>query len=302
MTHHSSLVTRHLKVALIGAAGMLAADVRRFCPAEIDLHGYDLPELDITRRDQVLALAEKDFDVIINCAAYTNVDGSESNRDQAWAVNATGPGYLAQLAKQTGALLVHLSTDFVFNGQKTTPYLETDVPEPLSWYGRSKHAGEQEVMNAPLDSYLIIRTSWLYGAAGANFVKTIARLAAEREDLGIVADQIGSPTSSVDLAQAVWTLIAAWQVTPEQISGIYHFSNEGVCSWYDFACTIVEHLRRTGAPVKTTTLRPITTAEYPLAAVRPAYSVLSKDKYKQVTGAEVPEWRESLRAYFNAGS
>jgi dTDP-4-dehydrorhamnose reductase len=299
-TEHSSL--NIIKVALIGSNGMLAADVKRFKPANVELIEYDLPDLDITDLDQVLGLCAEKFDIIINCAAYTNVDGCESNQEQAHAVNATGPGNLAQLAQRCGALLVHISTDFVFGGEKSTPYVEKDKPAPQSVYGQSKYAGEQNIIDSGLDAYFIVRTSWLYGAAGPNFVKTIARLAGEREELGIVADQQGTPTWSVDLAQAVWNLCTLQSEASQNIYGIYHFSNEGECSWYDFACEIITQLQNNGTDLKVKTIKPLRTEEYPVPAARPKYSVMSKQKYKAATATQVPEWKQSLQKYFEEQS
>jgi dTDP-4-dehydrorhamnose reductase len=231
-------------------------------------------------------------EVIVNCAAYTNVDGCETDEETANLVNGKGPGYLAEAAKGLGATLVHISTDYVFDGTKGSPYTEEDAPNPRSAYGRSKLLGEQAILQSGLEKFFIIRTSWLYGPGGKNFVETIARLAREREELRIVADQVGSPTLTDDLARAIFGLLKAGAF------GIYHFADEGECSWYEFGEAIVAHLRKAGAPLKMKRILPIATHEYPLPATRPAYSVFSKEKYRRVAGATVPHWRESLEVYF----
>ncbi len=309
MTSYSSPVTGYKKIAVIGANGMLASMLCDSVPKSVTLHRFDLPELDITDADQLnTTFAELKPDVVINCAAFTQVDACESQREMAFQVNGAGPGHLATVARNIGAVLVHVSTDFVFSGARTTPYVEDDMTEPISAYGESKLQGEQAILASGLSDYYIIRTSWLYGPGGPNFVETIIRLATEREELGIVTDQFGTPTYTGDLAAAIWRLISpitsySSPVTQHQSQitapyGIYHYSNSGVCSWYEFACAIVEQLRNDNASLKLRELKPITTAEYPLPAERPSYSVLSKEKYKQVTGDEISDWRYSLDRYF----
>ncbi|MBI5441423.1 MAG: dTDP-4-dehydrorhamnose reductase [Deltaproteobacteria bacterium] len=284
------------RLALIGAKGMLASAVVRRAPAEYELVGLDLPEFDLTDRERVLrTIGELRPHVVLNCAAYTDVDGCESNERLATAVNGEGPGHLAEAAAEHGATLLHLSTDYVFDGAKRTPYREEDPPCPASAYGRSKWLGEKRVAESGLRNYFVLRTSWLYGPRGKNFVETIARLAAEREELRVVDDQVGCPTYTADLADAIFALLRADRASPP--SGIYHFSNEGACSWHTFAREIVAHLRRRGGPVRVERLLPIPTQEYPLPAKRPPYSVLSKQKYVEATGAEVPHWQDGLARY-----
>lgn len=281
------------RLALIGANGMLAAMVRRVAPKQYDLIPFDLPEFDLTAGTQVLdALHKIRPHLIINCAAYTNVDGCETNEETATRVNGLGPGCLAEAASDIGATLVHISTDYVFDGTKNRPYTEEDAPHPQSAYGRSKLIGEQAILKSGLEKYFIVRTSWLYGPGGKNFVETIVRLAKEREELTIVDDQVGTPTYTGDLAQALFSLVRT------ESYGIYHFSNEGLCSWYGFSREIVSQLARKGEAVEVRRILPIKTADYPLPATRPAYSVFSKEKYKQATGAAVPEWQEGLAQYF----
>lgn len=321
-------------MALIGSNGMLATMLKQKIPASYVLHEFDLPDFDITNSEQVsTVIGDLRPDIIINCAAFTQVDLCESKQDVATVVNGVGPGYLADAAHEVGALLVHISTDFVFAGDKKIPYIEDDPTGPLSVYGRSKLEGEQAIVESPLERYYIVRTSWLYGPGGGNFVETIVRLATEREELGIVADQRGTPTYTGDLADAIVKLVAndelrvdkavtgdELRVTSQNSSqvtshmslpmshqspvteypyGLYHFSNMGECSWYDFACEIVEQLRRRGFSLKAKRIKPIATEDYPVPAKRPKYSVLSKSKYMDVTGADVSEWKKSLQTYFD---
>jgi dTDP-4-dehydrorhamnose reductase len=288
-------------LVIVGANGMLAQAVKIQAPDRYRITCLDLPEFDLTNRDQVLGrMREIAPAVIVNCAAYTNVDGCETNEETATAVNGLGPGHLAEAARKAGATLVHISTDYVFDGRKREPYTEENATNPLSAYGCSKLKGEKAILESGLEQYFIIRTSWLYGPGGKNFVETIIRLAKEKEELRIVADQIGSPTFTADLARAIFNLLAL-ETPPFALRprpGIYHFADEGECSWYEFGKEIVAQLAASGSPVKVQRILPISTGEYPLPAVRPAYSVFSKEKYRRATGAVIPDWRESLAAYF----
>jgi dTDP-4-dehydrorhamnose reductase len=228
--------------------------------------------------------------VIVNAAAYTAVDQAESEPELAHLLNAQLPGVLAEQAQVLGAYLVHFSTDYVFDGRKNTPYLENDVTHPLGVYGQSKLAGERQI-EALGGDYLILRTAWVYGTAGkGNFVKTMLRLARERDLLKIVVDQVGSPTWTQDLALALATLI------PQRPQGIYHCTDNGVASWYDFAVAIVEEAQALGILAQMPQVFPITTADYPTPARRPAYSVLSGQKITAALGHPLPHWRQSLRA------
>lgn len=290
---------------------MLAHKVLELAPKHYVITGFDLPDFDLTDRARVLAEIEHlQPAVIINCAAYTNVDGAETDEELATRINGYGPGYLAEAAKTVGAVLVHISTDYVFDGSNKHPYLETDPVGPISAYGRSKLAGEQAVLASGLDKYFIVRTSWLYGPGGKNFVETIIRLAQEREELRIVADQTGTPTYTGDLAEAIFNLVelSASPQSPATSTGdsphtgtapygVYHFSNSDQCSWYEFAGEIVRQMQGRGASFRIKKLEPIRTEEYPLPASRPAYSVFSKDKYRAATGAATPNWQESLFRY-----
>lgn len=290
------------KIALIGANGMLACMLQRSVPKSLELHLFDLPEFDITDRDEVYKkLSPIDPDIVINCAAFTQVDACEAQSEIAFQVNGEGPGYLAAVAKELGSVLVHISTDFVFSGNKKTPYAEEDVTDPHSIYGQSKLQGEQAIIDSDLKDYFIVRTSWLYGPGGGNFVETIVRLAREREELRIVADQTGTPTYTADLADAIWILIGVkGGGTVPASFGVYHYSNEGVCSWYEFACEIIKQMRKANNSLKVQSISPVTTAEYLLPAKRPAYSVLSKDKVVTATGVQIPLWQESLRTYIKS--
>ena len=245
----------------------------------------DVAELDITNQlaiDQFIQ--ENKIDGIINCAAYTAVDKAESNKLLCTALNAEAPAYLAMSIEKRGGWLVQVSTDYVFDGTKHTPYVETDTPCPDSVYGSTKLAGEIAVQKL-CKKTMIIRTAWLYSTFGNNFVKTMIRLGKEKSELGVIFDQIGTPTYARDLAVAIMTA-----VNKGIVPGTYHFSNEGVISWYDFTKAIHRIAGINGCHVK-----PLHTAEYPTPANRPHYSVLDKTKIKDTYGIEVPYWEESLQ-------
>ena len=245
----------------------------------------DVAELDITSQlaiDQFIQ--ENKIDGIINCAAYTAVDKAESNKLLCTALNAEAPAYLAMSIEKRGGWLVQVSTDYVFDGTKHTPYVETDTPCPDSVYGSTKLAGEIAVQKL-CKKTMIIRTAWLYSTFGNNFVKTMIRLGKEKSELGVIFDQIGTPTYARDLAVAIMTA-----VNKGIVPGTYHFSNEGVISWYDFTKAIHRIAGINGCHVK-----PLHTAEYPTPANRPHYSVLDKTKIKYTYGIEVPYWEESLQ-------
>jgi dTDP-4-dehydrorhamnose reductase len=294
---------------------MLAAAIKKLATAEYQIDGFDLPDFDLTDRNQVLALSEAGYDIIINCAAYTNVDGCEEQHELAMRVNGEGPGHLVELAKSSDAVLVHISTDFVFDGSKGSPYLEDDQPRPLSIYGKSKLAGEEKILHSGYSKYFIVRTSWLYGAGGNNFVETMIRLSKEKTELRVVADQRGTPTWTEDLACAIFALLdvvsGELRVTSDETLkpvtshrshdatapyGIYHFSNEGDCTWHEFASEIIE-CSRDKEPLVVEKVLPIPTEGYPLPAQRPKYSVFSKEKIRQTTGIEIPSWQMSLENY-----
>jgi dTDP-4-dehydrorhamnose reductase len=280
-----------MNILVTGSRGQLGSELQELSTRH-DNHRfffYDLPDLDITSPDHVTALCrEHDIEAIINCAAYTAVDKAESDAEAAFRVNRDGAAVLAACAKERNALLVHISTDYVFNGKSNTPYREIYPASPLGVYGESKWEGEERIRRiAP--SYWIIRTSWLYSIYGANFVKTMLRLGAERSELNVVCDQIGTPTWAADLASALLSMLERYDRNC-QYSGTYHYSNEGVCSWYDFAQAIME---LAGLPCK---VMPVESTQYPQIAPRPHYSVLNKSAIKQDWKLEIPHWRVSLAA------
>ena len=255
---------------------------------ELDFIFTDIDSLDIGNRDAVLAFAETHpVDFIVNCAAYTAVDKAEEEEEQCRRINTDAVAYLGEAAQHIGARILHVSTDYVFGGDSYMPYQESDPVSPTSVYGRTKLAGEK-ALSAVCPDAIIVRTAWLYSEYGHNFMKTMLRLGAERPEIRVVNDQIGSPTYAGDLAEAILSLLEK-ERQGEQNSGIYHYTNEGVCSWYDFAHSII---RIAGLPAK---VIPIPTREYPTAAKRPAYSVLSKEKIKREYHWVIPHWEDSLR-------
>jgi dTDP-4-dehydrorhamnose reductase len=274
-------------ILVVGANGMLGRDLLTVLPGE--LRGVDIGEIDITSPESVrTVLLTLKPDVVVNVAAYTDVDGCETKRDLADAVNGDGVGHLARVSADIGARLVQISTDYVFDGGKGSPYLEDDPTGPLSVYGHSKLLGEQKARLNP--DHLIIRTQWLYGLYGKNFVETMLRLATERTELSVVDDQIGSPTWTVDLARAIRALIETGA------RGTYHAANAGFCSWNDFARAIFAE-----AGVKIT-LKPMTTTELNRPAPRPLYSTLDCGKLARDTGFMPQGWREALKSYLSLRS
>ncbi len=279
-----------MKILVTGARGQL---------------GAELCDLLRGRGDEVLALGRESMDFlkpgtldaqvkqhapdwVINCAAYTQVDKAEEEVTEAYLVNRDSAAALARSIRETGGRLAHVSTDYVFDGAQGRPYHEDDDGCPLNVYGKSKWEGEEAVRSID-DRALIIRTAWVYGASGTNFVKTILRLAQERDELRIVSDQIGTPSWARDIAHAIVELV------DKQELGTYHFTNEGVASWYDFALAITEEAANLGFDLRVRRLLPITTREFPRPAVRPACSVLGKEKIRRKLDNPIPHWRESLR-------
>jgi len=284
------------RILVTGGKGQLGSELKKLWGERGEIFYTDVNELNITDRNAVERFVnDNEIEVIVNCAAYTAVDKAEEDEATAALVNATAPGILAEVAagagRGKGALLVHVSTDYVFDGKGCRPYTESETPAPAGAYGRTKLLGEQAVTKSGC-SNIIIRTSWLYSSYGANFVKTIARLSAERESLNVVFDQIGTPTYAGDLAVAIDAAVTKWlnsaPAERKELEGIYHFSNEGVCSWYDFAKEIVQ-LKGTKCKVN-----PVTSDLFPTKAVRPAFSVLDKTKIKRNFGIEIRHWREPL--------
>ena len=276
-----------MNILITGCNGQLGNEMQ-LLEKEHPEHTYyntDVAELDITNQQAVERFVnEYQIDGIVNCAAYTAVDKAEDNESLCQLLNAEAPAYLAHAVGQRDGWMIQISTDYVFDGTKHTPYVEDDDTCPNSVYGRTKLVGELNVQKLCGRS-MIIRTAWLYSTFGNNFVKTMIRLGNEKPELGVIFDQIGTPTYARDLARAIMTAIAKG-IQP----GIYHFSNEGVISWYDFTKAIHRIAGITSCHV-----RPLHTAEYPTLAARPHYSVLDKTKIKQTYGIEVPYWEESLR-------
>jgi dTDP-4-dehydrorhamnose reductase len=280
-------------ILVVGAKGMLGCEVVSALDgdpwktkiASCQVHAVDLEEIDITKTVSV----KKCFNstqpqLVINCAAYTDVDGCETHRDIAMAVNGDGPGNLALACREHKAKLIHISTDFVFDGKKNAPYLPDDPTGPLSVYGESKLAGETAVRQN-LEDHIILRTSWLFGQRGKNFVAAIRRLAQQRESLDVVNDQVGSPTYAVDLARAILHLVEVDAV------GTFHFCNEGICSRYDFACEIVRQSNLSAE------VHSVTSDRFPRPASRPAWSVLDTAQYRQTAGRPIRPWQEALADY-----
>ena len=277
-----------MNILVTGANGQLGREMQRLGAVSPNNYLFtDVAELDITDAAAVRTrVAEHGIDAIVNCAAYTNVERAEEDEAAADLLNRQAVENLARAAAEAGALLVHVSTDYVFDGRASEPYTEESPTAPLGAYGRTKRAGEEAVVKAGC-RYLILRTAWLYSEYGNNFLKTMLRLTAERESLNVVFDQVGTPTYAGDLALAIFSILEGGLDRGNE--GIYHFSDEGVCSWYDFA---VEIARATGRD--RCRIAPCRTAEYPTKAPRPAYSVLDKSKLKQTFGIEIPHWRESM--------
>ena len=273
-----------MKIALIGAAGMLGRDVMDVMAAHHPMHPYPKAALDITDADQVVQAMEKlQPDAVINCAAFTNVDGCETAPDTAMRVNGDGAKNLAVAADKVGARLLHISTDYVFDGTAKVPYVESDPVAPVTEYGKSKLAGEEAVRGA-CDRHFIMRTAWLYGAHGNNFVATMLKLAAEKDQLTVVDDQVGSPTWTRDLAQAIRQLIET------DAFGTYHATNGGQCSWYGFAREI---FRLGGVATK---VLPVTSDQFPRPAKRPAFSALNTGALTAL-GITLRPWEEALAAF-----
>ncbi|MDE6243292.1 MAG: dTDP-4-dehydrorhamnose reductase [Muribaculaceae bacterium] len=275
------------RLLITGARGQLGSCLRDLLAERSDVETLftDVAELDLTDADAVSrCVAELKPQYIINCAAYTAVERAEADEATAERVNADAPANLARAAAENGARLIHISTDYVFSGENSRPWRESDEPSPRSAYGRTKLHGEQRVMELHPEGSVILRTAWLYSPYGSNFVKTMLRLAAERPEIRVVADQIGSPTSAMTLARAVLTVVFSEQWHP----GVYHLTDAGVASWYDLA---VSTLRLSGL---TTRVVPITTQEYPTPTERPAYSVLAKEKFINTYNFTLPHWQEAL--------
>lgn len=280
-----------MKIIVTGAMGQLGHAVRKLSSGSdhtfvfTDMNESEgVSRLDITDREAVKSMTDG-ADVIVNCAAYTDVNGAEVNESVAMKVNAEAPGILAEAAREAGALLMHISTDYVFDGKGNVPYDEDAQPSPVNAYGRTKLEGEKAIALSGC-RYMIFRTSWLYSDVGKNFYLTMNRLTAEKPELKVVMDQAGTPTNAYDLAFLICHIIETDML---EKTGVYNYSNDGVCSWYDFAREINNMLGHTCR------VEPCRTDEFPSPAQRPQYSVLDKSKVKRTFGVEVPHWRESLQ-------
>ena len=281
-----------MKVLVIGAKGQLGHEImlqslcseHTFVFADLSGDGDEVKVLDIADPQQVNQLISDDIDVIVNCAAYNEVDKAEDDYAPAMKINVDAVATLADAAKKSNALLIHFSTDYVFDGTVNVPYTEEDAPSPLSAYGRSKLEGEKAIVSSGC-RYMIFRTAWLYSLTGRNFFKTVASKCAELPSIKVVCDQVGSPTNAFDLAGLIMHIIDNDLLDK---TGLYHYSNDGVASWYDFAKEINALLGYT------CDVQPCRTDEFPRAAKRPNYSVLDKKKVKEAFGLYVPHWRESL--------
>lgn len=279
-----------MRILIVGKNGQLAWELGRSIPAgwQVNLLGHS--ELDIRAMDQMREqFSRHKPEVVINCAAYTAVDKAESDCTTAYAINESGVRNLALLCAEQGVRLLHVSTDFVFDGKNHEPYRPDATANPLSVYGASKYAGEQLVTKLLPESSVVVRTSWVYSANGNNFVKTILRLAKEKPQIGVVADQIGSPTWARGLAEWLWAVAAK----PE-VRGIFHWSDAGVASWYDFAVAIQELGCAKGLLDNAIPINPIPTEAYPVPACRPKYSVLDKRTAEEVSGLKTIHWRHQL--------
>ena len=276
-----------MNILVTGANGQLGSEMRRVSSTSSNNYIFtDVAELDITDALAVSkAVAGNAVDVIVNCAAYTNVDKAEDDETFADLLNNGAAANLAAAAKENDALLIHVSTDYVFGGDKNVPYNEDCETNPLGVYGRTKLRGEESIRNSG-SRYMIFRTAWLYSVYGNNFVKTMRRLTAERDMLNVVFDQVGSPTSARDLAALIYKIIEEDMMDKQ---GVYHFSNEGVCSWFDFAKEIAE------LSGNVCDIRPCHSDEFPSKVKRPNFSVLDKTKVRNTFGVKVPYWKDSLR-------
>ncbi|MFN3864122.1 MAG: dTDP-4-dehydrorhamnose reductase [Erythrobacter sp.] len=275
-----------MRVLITGAGGQLGGALQRLAPSWAEINAIDVEDVDFTDLPMLTArLTVEAPDVIINAAAYTAVDKAESDEALARAINAEAVAVMVAAMAARGGKLVHVSTDYVFDGTSSTPYAPDAPRNPQSAYGRTKAEGEDKLR----DTDLLVRTAWVYEAGGANFVRTMIRLMKEREELGVVADQIGSPTWASGLARTIWGLVE------RRASGTFHHSDAGVASWYDFAVAIAEEAHALGLLPRIPVIRPITTADYPTPAKRPAFSLLDCRATRAALGEEAVHWRDNLR-------
>jgi len=279
-----------MKTLIIGCNGQLGVALSETVPAKVEIIGFDLPELDISDATAVMDVCRQSHvSLVINAAAYTAVDHAEANPQKCHAVNADGPRNLAAAANEIGARLIHISTDFVFDGDSSTPYKTNDATNPLSTYGRTKRDGEQAVLKILPASAVVLRTAWLYSKTGSNFVKTMLKLMQERDELSVVSDQIGTPTWANSLAMSVWAFASS-----PQISGIFHWTDRGEASWYDFALEIQRAAHSLGLLDKLIPIREIASEDYSTIAIRPKYSVLDCTTTQDALELYPPDWRDNL--------
>jgi dTDP-4-dehydrorhamnose reductase len=276
------------RLLLSGTTGQIGFELAKTLPAHGEVSALDRASLDLEDPDAIVETVRRlRPSIIVNAAAYTAVDRAETDADRAYAINARAPAVLAEEAKRIGAVMIHYSTDYVFDGSSATPYREDAPAQPLNVYGRSKLEGERAIA-AVGGANLILRTSWVYGLRGQNFLLTVRRLARERDEIRIVADQLGVPNWSRELARITARLVGFGSSTLAERAGLYHLSARGSASWFEFARAIIGNVARP-------TLLPITTAEYPTPARRPAYGVLAPDRFESTFGFVLPDWRRLLR-------
>ncbi|MFA0426717.1 dTDP-4-dehydrorhamnose reductase [Vibrio sp. 10N.222.51.C5] len=304
-----------MKILITGKGGQLAWELEQTTPSHFEIISFNANELDITNQVKVNEVVKNHSpDIIINAAAYTAVDKAESDKENAYAVNEKGSEYLALICKEINAKLIHVSTDFVFDGTKTTPYQTDDTPNPINVYGDSKLQGDLKINQVLGNQAIIIRTAWVYSANGNNFVKTMLRLMAEKDQLGIVYDQVGTPTWAKGLAEMIWSLVEREKLNVQgnkivQSNGefstlseanfplstqILHWTDAGVASWYDFAVAIQELAIEKDMLDKAILIRPIPAGAYPTPAARPSFSVIDKTTAEQASGVESKHWRKQL--------
>lgn len=283
-----------MKILITGKNGQVGWELQRTLAPLGEVVAVDRQALDLASPDAIRTLIrEAKPDLIVNPAAYTAVDQAESEPEAAMAVNGVAPGIMAEEAKKLGAAMIHYSTDYVFDGSKAAPYSETDAPCPINVYGRTKLAGEQAIQAVGIP-HLILRTSWVYGTRGKNFLLTILRLAGEREELKIVEDQIGAPTSCRMIAEATAQILAQTRGDLKDLSGLYHLTAAGQTSWHGFTAAILEARSRLTAAASPR-LSPIPTSAYPLPAPRPHYSVMSNERLQRAFGVAIPVWQNGLK-------
>lgn len=287
-----------MKVIITGKNGQLGWELLNSIPNNVELFSYNSQELDITNAVAVDNLFKKiQPDFVINAAAYTAVDKAETDKEQCFLVNESGAENIAKACKKINAKLIHISTDFVFDGSQNTPYSAEQITKPIGVYGESKRAGEIAVLSNLPESSIIIRTAWVYSSHGNNFVKTMVKLMDNLPKLSVVYDQVGTPTWARGLAQVIWKLISLKQETAQTAFGnIYHWTDAGVTSWYDFAIAIQKQAAILGLIEKNIPIKPIPATDYPTPAKRPAYSVLDKRSLEEISGIETIHWQKQLTA------